>query len=84
MIWVNKAQKLGQVRINHSDITAVISQVQERILFVVSAYIPCSSGNRETDQKNLQNRLNLIHGIYRAEKRQYSDLEIILTGDFNK
>lgn len=84
MIWVNTAQKSRQVRINHSDITAVISQVQERMLFVVSVDIPCSSGNRETDQKNLQHRLNLIHGIYQAEKSQCSDLEIILTGDFNK
>lgn len=84
MIWVNKAQKSKQVPINYPDITAVVSQVQERMLLVVSVYIPCSSGNKDKDQENLQYRLNLIYDMYQREKSQYSDLEIILTGDFNR
>lgn len=54
------------------------------MLLVVSAYIPCNSGNREIDQRNLQDRLNLIHNIYLAEKTRYSDLELMLTSDFNR
>lgn len=84
MIWVNKAQKSKQVPINHSDITAVVSQVQERMLLVVSVYIPCSSGNKDEDQENLQYRLNLNYNMYQREKSQYFDLEIILTGDINR
>lgn len=74
MIWVNMAQKSRQVPIDHPDLTAVISQVQERMLLLVSVYIPCSSGNRDMDQE----RLNIIRSI------RYSDLEIILTADFNR
>lgn len=51
MIWVNKTQKSRQVQVDHSDITAVIAKVEERVLFFVSVYIPCSSGNREKTKK---------------------------------
>lgn len=80
MIWVNKAQKSRQVPIDHPDITAVISQVQNRMLLVIAVYIPCSSGNKDRDQENL----DLIYEMYQIERAQCPDLEMILTGDFNR
>lgn len=84
MIWVNKAQKSRQVPVNHPDITAVISEVQDRLLLVIAVYIPCSSGNKDKNEENLKHWLNLIYEMYQKEKAQCLYLEMILTGDFNR
>lgn len=81
LIWVNKAQTPRHLPVYHSDITIVVAQVGERFLSVVSTYIPCRSGRSEDDANNLQSRLDVIKLTYQQD---CPELEIILTGDFNR
>lgn len=84
MIWVNKSQKARQVPLHHSDITAVVAYIGCRYLFIALVYIPCHLGRRDKDEENLQSRLDIIKTAYKYEKAQCAELEMILSGDFNR
>ncbi len=63
MIWGAKGQKIQQVTIHSSDITAVILFLSGQSIFLVSVYIPCSTGSAE-DEPRLLARLNLVRNAY--------------------
>ncbi len=75
-----------QVSIKHPDITAVIYNLKEksRKIMLVSVYIPCIKKQREKDLQQVTTRLSLIKQAYADEKNTYSELELILKGDFNR
>ncbi len=83
MIWGAKGQKIQQVTIHSSDITAVILFFPERSIFLVSVYIPCGTGNVE-DELRLLARLDLIRHAYLKCKTTYPKLELVISGDFNR
>lgn len=85
MIWYNKSlSHIRQISIAHSDICAVITRIASRTIFLASVYVPCSSGTLEKDNRRLESRLHWIRTAYRQEKDQCPELELILTGDFNR
>lgn len=86
MIWERKDLKCHQFSIKHSDITAVIYDLEgkNRKIMLVSVYIPCIRNQRERDRKQLITRLSLIKQAYAIEKSVDVELELILTGDFNR
>ena len=73
--------------IEHWDIVAVITDLLpvERKIFLVSVYIPCSQKNtRDRATQQLLRRLNLIWAAFLEEKSNIPELELIITGDFNR
>lgn len=83
MIWGAKGQKIQQVSIHSSDITAVILFFPERSIFLVSVDIPCSTGSAE-DEPRLLARLDLIRQAYLKCKTTYPELELVVSGDLNR
>lgn len=87
MIWGHKNYPCRQIPIDHWDITAVITELlpAKRKIFLASVYIPCSQ-KRTRDQANQQSqrRLNLLSTAFLAEKNQFPNLELIVTGDINR
>ena len=86
MIWARKDLKCRQVNIKHPDVTAIIYDLAEknRRIMLVSVYIPCIRNQREKDLQQLITRLSLIRQAYATDKSVDADLELILTGDFNR
>lgn len=87
MIWAHKDFYCRQVMIEHWDIVAVITELLpvKRKIFLVSVYIPCSQKNtRDRATQQLLRRLNLIRAAFLEEKSTIPELELIITGDFNR
>ena len=86
MIWARKDLKCRQVSVKHPDITAIIYDLEgeKRRIMLVSVYVPCIKNQREKDLQQLITRLSLIKQVYATEKSVDADLELILTGDFNR
>lgn len=85
MIWVNKAYtSIQQVEIVHRDICAVILILRDRKIFFASIYVPCSRGSRTKDDLRLKKRLDLLQQAFLLQKQQDSNLELVITGDFNR
>lgn len=85
IIWYNKS--LSQIRlipIAYSDICTIITRIASRFIFLASVYVPCSSGALEKDNQHLESRVYRIRTAYQQEKDQCPELELILTGDFNR
>lgn len=87
MIWAQKDIYCRQVPINHWDITAVITELvpSQRKILIVSVYIPCSqNSNKDRTSRQLLRRLDLIRSAFSEEKSRIPELELIITGDFNR
>ncbi len=82
MIWGAKGQKIQQITIYSSDITAVILFLSRRSIFLISVYIPCSTSSVE-DEPRLLARLDLVRNAYLKFKTTYPELELAVSGDFN-
>lgn len=50
---------------------------------IVSIYILYSTNPKKIDKKSLMTQLNLISKVFTEEMSQNSDIEFILTEDFN-
>ena len=83
MIWAANGQKVQQVPIHHPDITAVILSLQDRAILMVSVYIPYSTSTSD-DEPRLTSRLNLIQETYIKIKESTPNLELVVSGDFNR
>ncbi len=83
IIWNAKSQKIQPVTIHYSDITAVILFFPEQSIFLVSVYIPCSTRSEE-DESRLLARLDLIRHVCLKGKITYPELELVISGDFNR
>ncbi len=69
------------------DIMAVITDLLpvEMKIFLVSVYIPYSKKNiRDRATHHLLRCLNLIWAAFLEEKSNIPELELIITGDFNR
>ena len=53
-------------------------------ILAFSIYISCSTRSRDLDNRRLLTRLKLVREAYRTERSQNPELEVILTGDFNR
>lgn len=83
MIWVAKGQKIQQVSIYHSDITALLLFYLECSILVVSVYIPCSTSSLQ-DKPQLVLRLDHILKIYKEMQSTAPELELMVSRDFNR
>ena len=83
MILAAKGQKIQQVPIYHSDITALLLSHLERSILVVSVYIPCSTSSLQ-DEPQLVLRLDHIRKIYKEMQSTTPELELMVSGDFNR
>lgn len=68
----------------HKDICAVILTLNDRKVFLASVYIPCSQSSRAKDDSRLKKRLDLLQHAFLFQKQQVSELELVITGDFNR
>ena len=50
---------------------------------MVSIYIPCSTGSRERNLKELYIRLEFISKALENKRRTHQNIELIVIGDFN-
>jgi hypothetical protein len=82
MIWVRKDLHAKQIPIASADLTAVLLQAQDRLLFVVSVYIPPRASDSTLA---LEQRLTAIREAYYTTRRQAGrEVEILVAGDFNR
>lgn len=85
MIWINKKFSIiQQITIPHHDICDLIFHTDDRDLFLVSVYIPCSTNNCLVDNTELGKRINLLCNTFLHKQQAKPHLELILTGDFNR
>ena len=61
IIWASKILRCRQIVVQHSDITGLTVQLDNRFFLINLMYVPWSSGRIKTDQRNLVTRLHYIH-----------------------
>ncbi len=83
MIWAAKRHHIQPVLIDNSDITALILTLPSRKIFIISMYIPCSTG-RSQDKPKLKLRLELVKSAYSKLQNLMPDLELTVGGDFHR
>ena len=79
MLWVRKDMEAEQVVVHSSDVTAVLLRSPDQVVLVVSVYVP----------GNAAQALNRTVGLLRrtideVRKRQGTQTDILLAGDFNR
>jgi len=80
MIWIKKELNSVQIRIESTDITAVIIRLKERDIFLASVYVP--GGDTEALRQTII-LLNLA--ITQAQQLQQNrPMDFLITGDFNR
>lgn len=79
MLWVNKDVEAEQVPTGSADMTAAVLQLPERLILVVSVYVPGG------DAQALQDVCNALRRVI-SDTRGHSDglVDVIAVGDFNR
>lgn len=85
MTWVNKTLRARQMRVESSDITAAVVELDSRTILLFSVYVPPIQHDKDNNEE-LDSRLRLIEEAYRATKRGLPEkkLEVFIAGDFNR
>ena len=79
MLWVNKDVEAEQVPIKTADMTAAILRLPERVILVVSVYVPGG------DAQALQDTRNTLRQVISNTRRQAGRLvDVVVVGDFNR
>ncbi|RKK73615.1 hypothetical protein BFJ68_g18213, partial [Fusarium oxysporum] len=79
MLWVNKDVEAEQIPIETADMTAAILRLPERLVLVVSVYVP------GRDDEALQGTCNLLRQVISGTRRQAGELvDVVIVGDFNR
>ncbi|KAF5235112.1 hypothetical protein FAUST_7284 [Fusarium austroamericanum] len=79
MLWVNKNIEAEQIPMKTADMTAAILRLPERLILVVSVYVP------ERDDQALQDTCNLLRQVISGTRRQAERLvNVVVVGDFNR
>ncbi|PNP51511.1 hypothetical protein FNYG_15897 [Fusarium nygamai] len=79
MLWVNKDIEAEQIPIKTADMTAAILRLPERLVLVVSVYVP------GRDDQALQDTCNLLRQVISGTRRQADRLvDVVVVGDFNR
>ncbi|RYC76751.1 hypothetical protein BFJ63_vAg20372, partial [Fusarium oxysporum f. sp. narcissi] len=68
MLWVNKDVEAEQIPIETADMTAAILRLPERLVLVVSVYVP------GRDDEALQGTCNLLRQVISGTRRQAGGL----------
>jgi hypothetical protein len=84
MIWVNRDHPtVQQVEVKSPDITAVITQLHNRKILVISVYVPHKADGNHLE--TLESRINLINAVVSTQRKLHgSHLDILIAGDFNR
>ncbi|KAI9148647.1 reverse transcriptase [Paramyrothecium foliicola] len=79
MLWVNKEVEAEQIPIEMSDMTAAVLRLPERLVLVISAYVP------GRDAQALQDTCNTLRQVMVSTRRQAGRLvDVVVVGDFNQ
>lgn len=79
MLWVSKDVEAEQISIEAPDMTAAIIRLPERLVLVVSTYVPGG------DVQALQNTCNILRQVITNTSRQAGKVvDVVVTGDFNR
>jgi exonuclease III len=79
MLWVNKDVDAEQIPIETADMTAAILRLPERLVLVMSVYVP------GRDDEALQGTCNLLRQVISGTRRQAGGLvDVVIVGDFNR
>ncbi len=85
LIWINKRYaNVQQIPVLSPNICAVVLQTNSRDIFMASVYVPCSTNNQTLDNTRLEKRINFLYDAFSQERLTKPNLELILTGDFNR
>jgi hypothetical protein len=83
-MWINSKTEYTQLTINSNDITAVTLKQGNRSILVVSVYIPSIGNDHESDEQELQSRLQKVQEAITGERNNNPELEVFIAGDFNR
>jgi exonuclease III len=79
MLWVNKEVEAEQVRIESPDIAAAVVRLPERLILVVSVYVPGG------DPQALRETCDSLRKAVRDVRRDAGAVvEVVIAGDFNR
>src|ERR1700753_3183915 len=79
MLWVNKEVEAEQVRIESPDMTAAVVRLPDRLILVVSVYVPGE------DPQALRETCDSLRKAVRDVRRGAGVVvEVVIAGDFNR
>lgn len=79
MLWVNKDIDAEQIPTDSPDMTAAIVRLPERLILVVSTYVPGG------DTQALQDTCNILRRIITDSRRKSGRaIDVLVLGDFNR
>lgn len=79
MLWVNKDIDAEQIPTDSPDMTAAIVRLPERLILVVSTYVPGG------DTQALQDTCNILRQIITDSRRKSGRaIDVLVLGDFNR
>lgn len=79
MLWINKEVEAEQVRIESPDMTAAIVRLPDRLVLVVSVYVPGE------DPQALRETCDSLRRTVRDVRRDAGTVvEVVIAGDFNR
>jgi exonuclease III len=79
MLWVNKEVEAEQVRIESPDITAAVVRLPDRLILVVSVYVP--GGDRQALRETCDSLRKAVRDVRRGAG---AVVEVVIAGDFNR
>lgn len=85
MIWARTGVRVSQVASPPSDITAASVHIGERVLLVVSAYVPHNNNSQTATTDNSVQHVQIIEGVICETGARYrQEPEVILAGYFDR
>lgn len=79
MLWVNKNVEAEQIPIESPDTTAAVIRLPERLVLVVSTYVPGG------DAQALRDTCNILRQVITDTRREAGRVvDVVVAGDFNR
>ncbi|KAJ3453787.1 hypothetical protein MRS44_018419 [Fusarium solani] len=79
MLWVNKNVEAEQIPIESPDMTAAVIRLPERLVLVVSTYVPGG------DSQALRDTCNILRQVITDTRREAGRVvDVVVAGDFNR
>ncbi len=79
MLWINKEVEAEQIRIECPDMTAAVVRLPNRLILVVSVYVP-----REDPQALRETGHSLRRAVREVRRDAGTVVEVVIAGDFNR
>jgi hypothetical protein len=79
ILWVNRDVEAEQIPIETADMTAAILRLPERLVLVVSVYVP--GGDAQTLQGTCNDLRQVISDVSGQASRP---VDVVVVGDFNR